>query len=186
MSDTIVDLPEFPGYGLSRDGRAWSNKRGGWKVLKPTKEYQGPGYLMVAMRVDGRQKKVFLHTLLLATFVGPRPSPKHQGRHNNGNFLDNDIDNLAWGTAQQNHDDKKRHGTTAAGSRHHAAKLTEDDVILILGYLSMGHTQRLVAEMFGVSPLAINLIKLNKGWKHVERPRAFDLRIRKSEHEAAI
>jgi hypothetical protein len=48
-----------------------------------------------------------LHTLMLETFRGARPSRKRYGRHLDG---DKRLDNLAWGTASDNYRDGVRRG----------------------------------------------------------------------------
>jgi hypothetical protein len=59
-------------------------------------ETPGPdkdGY--VRFRLNGR--KLFVHTLVLQAFVGPRPSHSHCCRHLNGDPADNRLENLVWG-----------------------------------------------------------------------------------------
>jgi hypothetical protein len=83
-------------------------KETGTKVLKP--RLSGPvgkKYLAVAL-TGGVQRKV--HLLVLEAFIGPRPEG-HQGAHENGNKLDNRLDNLRWKTPGENNRDKRRHGT---------------------------------------------------------------------------
>jgi len=188
MSDYVVvkEVDEFPDYGLSRDGRAWSKKRSSqWKELRQTREYQGPGYRMVVFRVSGRQRKVFLHSLMLKVFVGPRPTLKHQARHMDGDITNNHIDNLAWGTPLDNHADKKRHGTTASGSQHPMAKLTESDVEAIMTYCRVGISGRWIAEAFGVTPATVSTIRTRRNWTHVEQQTFPRLRVREGVHQEA-
>ncbi len=56
------------------------------------------------------QKEIQISSLVLETFVGPRPF-KAVVRHLNGNSQDDRLINLAWGTQSENILDKIKHGT---------------------------------------------------------------------------
>lgn len=75
------------------------------RILKciPTKK----GYLTI--RVGGRMRLV--HHLVLEAFVGPRPDGAEARHFPDRDKTNNRVDNLHWGTAQDNSDDKKVHGT---------------------------------------------------------------------------
>ena len=66
-----------------------------------------PPYLSVNI---GRGNPRMIHVLVLETFVGPRPSPKHDGCHDDGNYQRNALTNLRWDTRQANSLDTVRHG----------------------------------------------------------------------------
>lgn len=55
--------------------------------------------------MDG--KEYMLHRVVLETFVGP-PPPGSYGRHLNDDRSDNRLENLAWGTPQDNVNDMLR------------------------------------------------------------------------------
>ena len=57
---------------------------------------------------DKRVRK--LATLLLLTFVGPKPYPRAEARHLNDISLDDRLENLAWGTHAENMADAVRNG----------------------------------------------------------------------------
>jgi len=83
----------------------WFNKSSGIWVDKKTRTVDG--YLATTINYDF----VFVHTLVLTAFVGPRP-PSLEARHLNGNPQDNRWpENLAWGTHSENEKDKIKHGT---------------------------------------------------------------------------
>lgn len=79
------------------------------------------GYLRVRLLIDGKRKSFFVHKLVAERFLEPRPSPKHEIRHLDGNKLNNSSDNLAWGTRQDNADDREKHGRTSRGQNHSEA-----------------------------------------------------------------
>lgn len=67
------------------------------------------GYPVVKFYPGGT---VCVHTLVLTTFVEPRPDGA-DARHLDGNPLNNRLDNLAWGTRIENVADMARHGRNA-------------------------------------------------------------------------
>ena len=147
------DIDGFPGYCVGDDGSVWSRKGTGckpgiygeWRRLNP--HPQSRGHCVVDL---GRTNTRFVHRLVLETFVGPCPDGM-ECRHLDGNPLNNQIGNLAWGTRKENHDDSIDHGTAAwlrpetverarhlwdhvehkAGEKHHRARLSDDQVRII-------------------------------------------------------
>lgn len=105
-------------YEVSNRGRVrsidrWRNARHGpvlrrGKVLKAN--WVGPPrrrYAQVRLYRDGRQRGHLVHLLMLTAFIGERPEGE-QGLHRDDNPAHNVIDNLYWGTPQQNWDDLRR------------------------------------------------------------------------------
>lgn len=109
------------------------------------------GYPMVSLKRGGKTVTLYVHRLLLETFVGPCP-PGMECRH-----LDNDptnirLRNLAWGTKAENEADKVANGTTNRGQRNGMSKLTDDQVVEIrMRYAAGGITQLQLAKEYGVS-----------------------------------
>lgn len=69
------------------------------------------GYLMVALkRTDEKKRQVGIHTLVLTTFTGDRP-PDAVGCHNDGDAMNNRLENLRWDTQAGNIQDSVRQGT---------------------------------------------------------------------------
>lgn len=124
----------FPNHRVGDDGSIWSRaKRGGyggvsvtWRRLKGTRQHSG--YLRVCLV---RKRYTFVHRLVLEAFRGPCPAGE-VCRHLDGDPSNNRLDNLKWGTPQENAHDRIRHGTSLRGERHSLAKLTEDLVKRII------------------------------------------------------
>jgi hypothetical protein len=57
--------------------------------------------------VGGRNQRV--HKLVMEAFVGPCP-PGKQCLHRDGNGLNNRLENLRWGTPEENTQDMIKHG----------------------------------------------------------------------------
>lgn len=121
-------IPDWPSYEVSDLGRVRScdrviqtsagPKRYRGKVIKsfPNTHSQRA---QVRLSEAGRQSTMYVSTLVLAAFVGPRPSPKHDACHNDGNHLDNRLGNLRWDTRSENMLDVIRHGRhNHAGKSH--------------------------------------------------------------------
>ncbi len=68
------------------------------------------GYRVVGLTKNGRQLMYRVHRLVLAAFVGPQPTDKHQTAHWDGDRCNNVLENLRWATQQENSDDMGRHG----------------------------------------------------------------------------
>ena len=94
----------FSDYEVSDLGRVRSYKRVKVRILHPT--YNGSG----SMRVELAGKKRLVHILVLEAFVGLRPEGM-ECRHLDGDFTNNKVENLRWGTRSENILDAVRHGT---------------------------------------------------------------------------
>lgn len=150
----------FEGYCIDENGAVFSKKRGVFK--KPFTSNNG--YSMVSLTKDGKQKNYTIHSLILLTFAGARPTAKHQAMHLDGNKKNNTLSNLKWGTVQENHLDKKNHGTFQEGEKHGMHKLTAEQVLQIKTS-NLPHIH--FAKMFNVTPEAISYAK-HKGWRSLE------------------
>jgi hypothetical protein len=93
------EIPGWPGYAASDDGRIWSCKGGawGWHNDRWTELcYAVNNCYRVAQLFDGEKtKKIAIGRLVLLTFVGESP-PGRVARHLNGDPEDDRLDNLAW------------------------------------------------------------------------------------------
>jgi hypothetical protein len=70
----------------------------------------GMGYPRVVLSKPGeRPRYVRLHTLILETFVGPKPAGC-EGCHRDDVRTNNTLENLYWGSRSQNNHDAIRNG----------------------------------------------------------------------------
>lgn len=157
------DVPGFEGrYRVTEDGEVWSlGKRqphGVWTTQK--------GYPCVTLWNGEGLKHIPMHTLLLTVFVGPRPSPAHQGCHNNGVKTDHRLSNLRWDTVKNNHLDKKAHGTEQVGENHGSHKLTAAQVFEMR---ASSETHVYWAKKFNVDPMTVAYARNNTNWRHLNR-----------------
>lgn len=160
MDSELVPIPSFPGYSITLDERVWDSKRNRWLKTNVVEQW---GYRMVNLRRDDRYHLVAIHRLLLETFVGPCPEGM-ECRHLDSNKLNNDLDNLCWGTHYKNMQDRTEHGPLGYGN----SKLNEYKVSWIKQLLDTGRfTQRKIAEVFGVCQITISKIKNGDIWTRV-------------------
>ncbi|UIS24635.1 HNH endonuclease [Pseudomonas phage ZY21] len=167
-------IPGYSSYEVSNRGRVRTHKRldnrGEPKLLslsmtveRPTK----PRYWKVGLNSDtGPRRTLEVHRLVLMAFVGPPPSQKHQGAHEDGNGLNNWLPNLKWATQKENEHDKIAHGTVAQGASHGKAVLTAEQARRIKAVKKWKPGMvNAFAEEFGVNASAISKIKLGQRWK---------------------
>jgi hypothetical protein len=120
-------------------------------------------YWRVSLRdLNGSLKVRNVHLLVLDAFVGPRPDGL-VCRHLNGNARDNRLENLCWGTREENELDKPT-DRVLSGERHWGNRFTEDQIRQMkYGNLS----QRKTAKLFGTRQAYISRLRSGDRWAHV-------------------
>ncbi len=159
---------------LSRITRRWHGRIGRHqdvpvrgRVLTPTPRYsrrgRPPSHAGVRLCEYGVSVEERVHHLVLVTFVGPCPDGM-EGCHNDGNPLNNRLDNLRWDTHRANVADSKRHGTASApphrfGEAHHMATLTSDQIRAIREPIYRFGLHAELSRQYGVSDTTIYRIR---------------------------
>ena len=164
----MKQIPKFPKYKITKDGKVWSVKNQIFLSQKTTMY----GYKEVSLCKLNIKYSKTIHRLVLETFVGPCPGGM-ACCHNNGIRTDNRLSNLRWDTYKNNELDKIKHGTAIRGEQRHNAKLTEQDILLIKnvyskeinGYRRWNQCQ--LAKKFNVTQANISAIVNKKSWKHL-------------------
>ena len=158
---------EWPFHQVSNKGRVRVLPGGKFKNRLVTKielrtlTLCNNGYVKIDR---GRGTVNLIHHLVLNQFRGPCPSDKDECRHLNGIRSDNRLENLEWGTQEEQYQDKIRHGTAYRGERHVNSKLTEADIAEIK---KRPESSRQIAAQYGVNHATIRRIRSGKMWKHV-------------------
>lgn len=192
MADQFVSLPGeiwkpvvgYPGYAVSDKGRVRSlprlQERSGdtraphtarqpGQILKGWVNYRNgrPVVKRVTLCLNKRPRKVPVHKLVLDAFVGPCPDDM-EGCHNDGDPLNNCLENLRWDTHLANMADQVRHGTRRIpyrfprGERHKNATLTDAQVAEIRALPRQGMNKTQVARDYGSTRQTIRLILQGK------------------------
>jgi hypothetical protein len=104
-------------YEVSDRGQVRSIKSS--KVLKQATA--GRGYPSVTLCKDGVPVTRYVHHLVAAAFIGPRPAG-FDTCHNNGDFTDNTAENLRYDTRNANMRDALAHGTHRSRSQTHCVR----------------------------------------------------------------
>jgi NUMOD4 motif/HNH endonuclease len=152
MNEIWRPIPTYEGeYEVSNLGRV----RNVWRGQELSQSLVN-GYARVSLR----QKGFYVHRLVLLAFCG-LPGAEEQCRHLDGNQSNNRLDNLLWGTAQENNADQLAHGTRRRGAKHHGALLSEEQVLAIR---NSGSPSRKLAAHYGVSRSAVQDIRKRRSW----------------------
>lgn len=165
--------PGIVGYCVGSDGSVWSCRIhgpcvrfGDWHLLKL---YVRDGYRRVGIPGGKSGSKKKASRLVLEAFCGPAP-PATECCHEDGNRLNDRIDNLRWDTRSGNMKDAVRHGTARgllkSGSENKNTKLTAEDVIFIR--TNIGHLSgRALARMFGVGHTTVQQLLAGRSFKYL-------------------
>lgn len=116
-------VPHDAGLRLPADVVLAANRAGELAVIVgpfSLRQYQDPnGYLVLS---SGET----VHRIVCATWHGAPPFEAAQVRHLDGNPVNNQAHNLAWGTAAENAADRLRHGTWSQGDFQERQRIALD------------------------------------------------------------
>jgi hypothetical protein len=148
-------------HGRVRRDRSAKNTYAG-RILKPSAE--SCGYLQAHLCRGGVKRKMLLHLIVAAAFIGPCQEGK-QVNHIDGVKLNNDVHNLEYVTASENMLHSFRLGLQkpVRGEKHGNSKLTENDVHTIRK-MSSYKTQTEIADIFGIDHATISDIARGRSW----------------------
>ncbi len=171
----LVPVLNFSGYRARSDGFILSLRRGGaiatntvWRVLTPIirDNKKRTGYRCVTLFKNGVRHQLRISRLMLESFIGPCPNGM-EASHENGNSLDDRIENLAWKTHPENEADKSRHGTLLMGEECYLSTHCDQDVSILWEMVSQGYSGRQIANTLGTTPNWVNMVYRGRIWKHL-------------------
>lgn len=166
VNSKLKSIPQYPGYYADCEGNIYSFRSGMKRLLK---QRIHRGYYHVFVRDSGSPVCVHkepVHKLVLSAFVGERPD-NMVCRHLNGDALDNNIDNLCWGTTKENVQDSIKHGTAVClrhGENAVASKISLADVCEIRWLYLNGYKQKELSTRFNISQHHVSDIVHGKTW----------------------
>lgn len=152
---TWKSLPSAREYLVSRFGNVLGPSK---KLLNPMVSKSGHLYVFV------HRKRKYIHRLVLETFVGVCPYG-HECRHLDGDPTNNSLDNLSWGTRQENANDRRLHGRMPIPHESKFTKLKPDDIPVIKFLSFTGYSSRSIGKIFDTSHTTIQKILRSERWK---------------------
>lgn len=153
--DKSKEIPGYPDYRITKEGRVFSKVTGSWVEISVYKYRSKRGEYRPKVNLYGVPK--LLYRLLAITYI-PNPSNKPMVCHKDNNPMNSNLDNLYWGTQSENMKQCKRDGRNKyllSSSKHPQSKLTKKQVIKIRESEST-HTE--LAKKYGVSRRTIDRI----------------------------
>lgn len=143
------NIPGWPYYHVSRDGKVYSRKSGNWKLLRGGIIKGDPA---VTLSNHGNHLSQRVYRLVALVYLPKPSSTKLVIRHLDDNPLNNHVDNLRWGTQKQNMEDARKNGKLRGSScKASRAKLSKKDLILIFKLKAKGLYYKDIAKRLGVS-----------------------------------
>jgi hypothetical protein len=128
----------------------------------------GNGYLFVPLCKDGAVHQKYIHTLVLEHFGPPKPSPRHECNHKDGDKSVNDIGNLEWVTSSENnihaYSTGLRKKPNLHGEKNPRAKLSSKDILMIRHLYNGGMSRAEISRRFEISWTQSADIVSGKSW----------------------
>lgn len=140
------------------------------KLLTPSVEKNKENKPLRCFVSLSKNNKVYhkrIHRLVLESFVGPCPEGM-EGCHNDGNALNNNIENLRWDTGKENQKDRINHKTFYKDDYFAGSSFRKTDILMIRKLVNEeGKKIQFVADLYNVHWHTISKIINRKTWKHV-------------------
>lgn len=161
-------------YEVSTHGRVRSsdmevNARGGATAIRKGRMLgfmvSPAGYYKLTLAFGEERKQMFVHHLVLNTFVGPKPYDGAHSRHLDGNRKNNKLENLKWGTAMENSHDRANNDMWLKGERIGTSTLKEHQVKELI---ESSKPHQYFADKFGVTRSCVCSIRNGRSWKHMD------------------
>jgi hypothetical protein len=165
MTDLIEiwkPVPDYEGiYEVSNYGKFAVIKKDGRYLRKLN---TNTPYLSVSAKAinNGKPRTFYIHQLVAKVFIGNRPNDMVV-RHLDGNRYNNKVNNLAYGTPEQNYADNVKH-KTHKGSNNGRSIFNESSVKAVKYLIEYGIKKQLLADAFGVSVGTIYAINSGRNW----------------------
>lgn len=117
MAQMIDNIPGFPGYHVTKEGKVYSLKRRGTPSLMKTHYHHKTGREMVHLRNKGQSLNAKVYKLVAEAYI-PNPENKPFVCHKDNDKTHNSVENLYWGTAKENQEQMARDGRSNKGKHY--------------------------------------------------------------------
>mgnify|MGYP001031847954 CR=1 FL=1 len=147
-------VAEFPGYGVTNDGKVYSYKSNRW--LNPY--VMKTGYMGVRLSKNKKPKNILVHRLVAELYI-PKVSGKNCVNHKDLNKKNNNVKNLEWCT----HSENTKHAYDNGALQSTSAPLTDREA-LVFSMLEAGARVKDIAYKIGMSRQLITHVKMGRTW----------------------
>lgn len=166
------NIPGYPGYHVTKDGKVYSKKKNGnYKLL--AYKYNRFGRPMVTLFDKNNNRKHFTIHRLVALVHIPNPNNYPIVMHLDDNVLNNTLKNLQWGTKSMNMKDAYNKGRKVGanmgkfGEEHPRSKVSNKDRLVIYDKYNKGISQNKLAKEYNISQMQVStIIRKVKEQKH--------------------
>lgn len=172
MKEIWKDVIGFEGYyQVSNMGRVKSLTRVSNYCIRKGKilslKKTNTGYLEGNFSLFGKRTMFRVHREVAKSFL-KNDCNYETVNHIDGNKLNNKVTNLEWVSIQKNIEHAFKNGLrSSTGEKNCKSKLTENDVIKIKEFISLGYSDLFISKKYDVSGAAIWSIRNNVTWKHL-------------------
>lgn len=165
-------LEDYPGYRFGSDGSIWSGWNNHGDLTNNWRRLNGNvgalGYRKITIKHKDRgQITMNFNVLILEAFVGPKSKRYLQCCHIDHNKLNNNIDNLFWGTHQDNIDGNVESNIHPHGESHGRAIINDEIARKAKILLGNGISCIKVSKLLHIPKHIVWRIKSGKSWGHV-------------------
>lgn len=158
-------LPNYEASNLGRIRRsAPGRKTHAGRILK--QQMLANGYYSVRPTMDGKNKQFYVHDLIAAAFIGPKPDGAHVN-HKDGVKANNAKGNLEYTTRKGNMEHAADMGLMARGEAHPGRKLSDERVRQLRADRAAGMSFSRLARKHGVSIATAFNAANGTTWAHV-------------------
>ena len=147
-------------YVISRDGKIFRRHKDSFTSISPATNEDG--YKTVVLYKNSKPAFKYIHNLVAAAWVD-NPDGKKIANHKDGDKTNSSADNLEWADSSENtqHAYDKGLAVGPKGETNGKAQLTKGQVKKIRSSKQSGAK---LADLYGMDPSTISLIKNKKRW----------------------
>ena len=129
--------------------------------------------MWIKLCINKNIKTTYIHRIVGCHFI-TNPDNKPFINHINGIKSDNRSDNLEWCTQSENHIHAFNNGLQKRGEECSYSVLKEVQVIEVIKRINNNERNCDIAKIMDLSVKAVERIKYNNAWNHIDRSLTFE------------